>query len=421
MPSTIRQVITPMRSVGARISWGILDQALSSITNAALSFFVARAVTQNQFGAFAVAFTLYTVIIGVSRALVSQPLTLKFASAPPHEFREAARQVIAAAGLLGAAAAAGCAGFALLIGGQVRGALLALAVTLPGLLIQDAWRLTFFAQGRPSRAALNDLVWTVAQIVTLGSLYVIDWLNPASFILAWGLAAALASIFGMWQFHSPPTMTGSWLWFRTHRHLTGYLVMQFVGVNGAYQGAVLLLAAVGGVTAVASLRAAQVLLGPLNIFVIGTFGTVLPEIVRRNLDWHGRRLAATVVSAAMTVVPLLWTGFLLAMPSRWGAALLGQTWPGGRSVLLASGIAYAAVGASLGPDLLLLSMRRTREVFWLSMALVPLLFILGLIGVEIAGAPGAAVGFAAAQWLVVPLYWRQFRACAGRGFSLDPT
>jgi O-antigen/teichoic acid export membrane protein len=420
MAVAIRRMAMPMRAVGARISWTILDQALSSVTNAALSFSVARSVSQRQFGAFAVAFTIYTVVIGISRALVSQPLTLKFAGALPGQFRAAAHQVTAAAALMGIMTAACTAVIGLLIAGQVGIAILALAITLPGLLVQDAWRLIFFAQGRPSLAALNDLVWTGVQVVTVGALLVFGWRDPAAFILAWGAAAALAGVFGMWQFRAWLSMAGSWAWFRTHRHMTGYLVAEFVGVTGAYQGALLLLGAVGGVSAVASLRAAQVLLGPLNILVAGVFAAVLPEIIRRHLDARGRRLSAIAVSTTMTVIPLLWTGVLLAVPYNWGVALLGATWPGGRSVLLASGFAYAGVGAALGPNVLLLAFRRTRDVFWLSMSLVPPLFLFGLVGVGAASAPGAAIGFALAQWLVVPLWWRRFRVVSREQVALSP-
>lgn len=405
----------PMRAFAFRISWSILDQALSSITNAALSFLVARSVSQSLFGSFAVAFTVYSFVVGISRALVSQPLTLRFSGASVAQFRAAVQQVVSAAAWLGMAAGATVALCGLLIGGQIRAPFLGLAVTLPGLLVQDAWRLAFFAQARPERAALNDLVWTGAQVCSVSFILVIGWRNPAAFIGAWGLAGMLAAGFGLLQFRLRATLTGSWSWLRGHLGLTLYSAAQFVGISGAFQGAVLLLAAVAGVEQIASLRGAQVLLGPLNIVIAGVCATILPEILRRRLDWHGRGVAAVTLSLAMSLVPLIWTGLLLLMPSGWGQALLGDTWLGSRAVLLASGVGYAAVGAALGPELFLLALQRTREVFWLTVALAGPLFAFGVIGMLLGDAPGAAVGFAAAQWLVVPLWWIRFRILARRG------
>jgi O-antigen/teichoic acid export membrane protein len=405
-------------AVGRRLSWGILDQTLSSVTNAALSFLVARSVSQSSFGRFAVAFTVYTVVIGISRALVSQPLTQRFSGASPRSFQEAASRVRAAAVLCGGLAGAIVAVATLFLSPGLRAPLIALAATLPGLLMQDAWRYTFFAQGRPALAAINDLVWTVTQVITVGCVLRADWESPAGFLWAWGVAAAVAAGFGFVQGRSRPSLRGAWLWFRVHRRLTGYLVAQFVGVTGAYQGALLLLAGIDGVDTVGSLRAAQVMLGPLNILVAGVFAVVLPEVIRRGLDWPRRRIVAIVVSGAMTLVPLLWTLILLVMPYHWGEDLLGDSWPGGRSVLFASGVAYAAVGATLGPELILLALHRNKAVFWLSMALVPPLFGFGLVGVAIGEAQGAAIGFAVAQCLIAPLWWRHYQLLARR--STEP-
>ena len=65
--------------------------------------------------------------------------------------------------------ALGCAGAALVLGGPVGRALLALAVCLPGLLVQDCWRFAFMARGTPRSALLNDGVWAMALVPLLGA------------------------------------------------------------------------------------------------------------------------------------------------------------------------------------------------------------------------------------------------------------
>ena len=56
---------------------------------------------------------------------------------------------------------------AALLGGTARLAFLALGLTLPGLLLQDSWRYSFFALGRGSQAFLNDMIWAVTLLPAL--------------------------------------------------------------------------------------------------------------------------------------------------------------------------------------------------------------------------------------------------------------
>ena len=60
-----------------RAGWNLLDQVISSATNAILSFLIARSVTESDFGGFSVAFTIFSVFIGVSRAVSVTPLSVR--------------------------------------------------------------------------------------------------------------------------------------------------------------------------------------------------------------------------------------------------------------------------------------------------------------------------------------------------------
>ena len=56
---------------------------------------------------------------------------------------------------------------AAVLGGTAGAAFFALGLTLPGLLLQDSWRYSFFALGRGSQAFLND---TSGRVTLLPSL-----------------------------------------------------------------------------------------------------------------------------------------------------------------------------------------------------------------------------------------------------------
>ena len=48
--------------------------------------------------------------------------------------------------------------------GTARLAFLALGLTLPGLLLQDSWRYSFFALGQGSQAFVNDTIWALTLV-----------------------------------------------------------------------------------------------------------------------------------------------------------------------------------------------------------------------------------------------------------------
>ena len=66
-----------------RASWNLIDQMISSGTNAVLSIIIARSVDESTFGSFAVAFTVYGFLVGASQAVSTAPLGVRFASRPP--------------------------------------------------------------------------------------------------------------------------------------------------------------------------------------------------------------------------------------------------------------------------------------------------------------------------------------------------
>ena len=65
--------------------WGLADQALSSATNVALTIVVAREVGTADLGAFGVAYAAYLILVGLSRAVSSEPLLVRHAQGGARE------------------------------------------------------------------------------------------------------------------------------------------------------------------------------------------------------------------------------------------------------------------------------------------------------------------------------------------------
>ena len=72
-----------LRRVARRFGWGLADQAMSSVSNAAVSFYVAKELGATQFGAFSLAYVTYSFALNASRGLATDPLVVRYSNADP--------------------------------------------------------------------------------------------------------------------------------------------------------------------------------------------------------------------------------------------------------------------------------------------------------------------------------------------------
>jgi len=408
-----------------RAGWNLVDQVISSATNALLAFLIARSVSDSDFGGFSVAFTIFSVFIGLSRAVAASPLGIRFTRSDTAEFRRAAAAGVGAALAFGVLGGVACLVVGGALGGPVGMALLALGVVLPGLLVQDAWRIVFFAEARPKAAVVNDGVWAILQIGAVFALVArgVDTVGPLT--LAWGLSACAAAALGVRQSRVLPRPSQALTWVRTHRDLTGYLLLEYVTLQGAQQLAMLSIATIGSLSVIGALRGAQVLLGPTTILAVGMYSFALPEFSRRrdtltSREWMG---GAVALSVFVTGLGALWGAIFLFLPDAFGKELLGETWPATKAVLVASIVQQAGAAIAIGPATMLYAMDRAKVTLTIHAVLAPMLLAGGVVGVVVGGADGAAWGFAVAFWSVVPAWWikvrREVKALAARNRPVD--
>jgi hypothetical protein len=58
--------------------WGLVDQVLSSATNFGGSVLAARALSSSGFGAVAIGFSVFLLVLGIARAWSSEPLVIRY-------------------------------------------------------------------------------------------------------------------------------------------------------------------------------------------------------------------------------------------------------------------------------------------------------------------------------------------------------
>jgi O-antigen/teichoic acid export membrane protein len=391
-----------------RMLWTFADQGLSSLTNAALAIVVARTVSSSDFGAFSLALVTFAFVIGLGRGMIGDPFVIRFTDAASASRRRATAQATGAAIVFGLLTGTLCALAALFVSGHTRMALLALALSLPGLMLQETWRHTFFAAGRPAAATLNDLVWTVVQFLLLGLLFLHGSESIFLITLAWGLAALIAAALGVVQTGIAPAPLATMKWFRETRDLNVRMGLDFALNMGAVNLAIYLIAGILGVAAVGALRAAQVLLGPLTLLFAGMSAFVLPVLSRQAGTGRSLVRMAMLASGTVALGATAWVVTLILLPASIGVRILGDSWAGASSVMVGSGIVSIAVAFVIGASLGLKALRRADQMLRVTFLQAPIMLILGAYGAWQWGAPGAAYGFAFAQVFGLVICWTIF-------------
>ena len=195
-----RPRLTGWLGLSARsFGWGLADQILSSLTNFLLGLLLARAVGPREFGAFGLAYATYTLALGASRALASEPLVVRFSAGSNDQWRTAVAGAAGTSIVLGAIAGTSSLVVATLTGGPLRSAFALLGIALPGLLVQDAWRFSFFAVGRGDRAFWNDFVWAAVLFPGAALLLYSGKASMPALMAAWAIAGWTAAAVGLAQ------------------------------------------------------------------------------------------------------------------------------------------------------------------------------------------------------------------------------
>ena len=399
-----------------RVSWNLVDQALSAAGNFALAIIVARSVSSTEFGAFAIAFLVFGIAVAATKSLAGQPLQMRYSSAGREQQRaeigRATGFVLPVSVMIGLVMAV----VGVAVSGAVGTSLLALSAVIPALLLQDTCRMAMFTIGKPAWAAAIDAAWIVAQLALISALLFSGHDQVWPLILAWGSAAGLSAGLGMTLLQVRPRLREAAVWFRKQRHLIRYLFPEYVLGLGAAQVGLVLVGVVATADDVGSLRAAQVLLGPLGIVATAAFQFAVPEMSSRpHMTVRQRAAFAFGISGALGVTTVIYVSILLMMPDWFGDALFGESWAGAAVVLLPMGLAALASCQANGPAGVLYAMGRAQWTFRINLVKGPFTIVVLLIGAALWAATGAAWALFAIELAVLPAWLLTFRKAIRSG------
>ena len=399
-------VWTRARHLAGRLGWGMADQAMSSLTNFGVSVYVARTLGTVEFGAFSLAFATYLIVLAASRGLATDALAVRYSGVEPERWRRAVASASGTAATVGLIAGAGCVIAGLGLGGSTGAALLGLGLTLPGLLLQDSWRFAFFSAGKGRLAFVNDLTWAVVLVPAMAVMVASGHSSVGWFMLAWGGSACLAAVVGAFQARLVPRPTESVQWLRQHRDLAIRYLGESLSLSSASQIRLYGLAAIAGLAAAGSLRAAELLLGPLNTAIMGIAMMAVPEaavLLRRSV----RRLRpfCLLLSCLGAGGALAWGMVLLLLPDSVGQQILHSAWYAASALLVPVTLAVAGFGFSVGAWAGLRALGAASRSLR-AQVIGSVVYLTGAFGgTAIGGAAGAAWGSAAGTLIGAGVWW----------------
>lgn len=394
-------------SASNRAFWGLGDQVFSSITNFAVNVLIAKFLGPASFGAFSIGFGTYLVFLNLSRAVTSEPLSIRASGVTRNDWARAARMSSATALAMGAVGSLTCLAVSAVVGGDIRTTFVALAIMLPGLLHLDMWRFAFFAEGRGQLAMLTDVLWAVVMAP------VFVWLlltpDPSLFllVLAWGGSATVAGIAVAVGWGVLPRFGGIKEWLVQHRDLTPHFVGEMATVSGASQLSLIGIGLVADLAAVGAYRAVYVLFGPLRVVYQGLTMFGVPEAVRtRDRSIDDLRKFTRLAAGGLGIAALLYGSVLIFIPDAWGEVVLGETWALAAPLAVPFTIGAVGIGLSMPTYIGLRALEAAKDAFRTRLVVAGLGVVATIVGAGAGGAAGAA--WADRTWLLAGsgLWWR---------------
>lgn len=397
------------RALVGRLSWGLADQAASSVSNFAVGVYVARSLGVTAFGVFSLAWVTYGVVLNVSRGLSTDPLVVRFSGVPDASWRGAVARSTGTALGVGTAIGVVSVVAGLGLGGRLGPAFVCLGVMLPGLLLQDAWRFAFFAAGNGRKAFLNDIVWCVALVPAMVLAARVN--TVAAFVLAWGASAAVAAAYGCLQSGIRPRTAEARGWLREQRDLGYRYLVENVSLSGASQLRAYGLGAIAGVGAVGAVRGAELLMGPFLAVLMGLSLVTVPEAAR-VLRQAPHRLGrfCLLLGGGQAAAALLWGGSLLLLPNRLGDLVLGSVWHSAAQLIVPITFSVAGAGLGTGAAAGLRALGAARRSLRCQLFASACYVGGGLGGAAAAGTVGSAWGVATATVSGSGVWWLQLRS-----------
>jgi O-antigen/teichoic acid export membrane protein len=276
-----------------RGAWGLLDRALTSLTNFLAIVLMARTVIPDRFGEFVLALSVVQLTMSLGSALLTQPFVVLSARYRGEQYRKFFASALLLQTLFVIAVAvpvASVAGIAGLLEWRLTWLILMVIPATATWQIQEFIRHVFYTENRPGAAFVNDLVSYGGQSLGFSAAFAAGLLTPVTGLSILALTSLVAAVLGFIALRRSIEYSVTRKEFA--RFLTETWSFGRWTLGSAAIGAVtgfsinLLLASIAGPAAAGVLRAFVTITAPIRVLVEGARTSLIPSAAQVN-ETHG--------------------------------------------------------------------------------------------------------------------------------------
>lgn len=398
-----------MLTIVRRLGPIAIDQALSSLSNMLATVVVARQLSMDDLGRFALIYSVYSFGLGLTRAYVQEPMLLTVGTLQAEERHRYIRRAYAAGSLVGLGIGLTCLLLAACVP-SLREACVPVALLASPLILQDVVRYHDFANKRADRAIISDAIWIG---LFVGASGFTDDLGGIA--IAWAASGVIAGVLvrpGL-VLHGLATRPQVG-WFTEHRSSGGFFTVDFLIGQAVQQCSIWFNAAFVSAASAGAYRAGQLFIAPLRTVSGAAIVALLPRMSQSEPDrivaLATRYVRHNVFAAAVSFVAIS------VAPSSLGSHLLGEAWTDGRNVGRILCVAMAVAAFTQSRMLVIKATQMFSRSMKVRAAEMPVILAAVLIGTLAGGASGAAAGFLGGAVIALP-WWEKAAQAALRDYE----
>jgi O-antigen/teichoic acid export membrane protein len=390
-------------AASSKAGLAVLGQALFAGSHFLVNVFLARWLSAEQYGAFALAFSCFLLFSMLYSACIYEPMIVFGSGSYADSFRSYLAILVRSNLALLAAVSASMLVVSLLLGrmysSSVQHAFAALAIAAPFIMLTWLGRGGFYARLQPGEAAVGGVFYFAIMVGALYLLRLKNQLSPGTAFLAMGLAGLVSSLYLLIRLSSQSHPVSDEVTLRAvannHWRYGKWAVASAVVAwfpDNIYYA---VLPALSGLGATAALRALINLINPVLHVLYALSAVLIPTLVRHR----GRSGIAGMTRTMKTLLGLLVPVSIVYLATLWGFRLaLFRIFYGGNYreysglPIFLVGLIPIAAGAAMVLGAGLRAIERPSSVFWGYVAASVSTVFLGLPLAYVWGVAGAAAG-----------------------------
>jgi O-antigen/teichoic acid export membrane protein len=349
-----------------KAGFSILDQGLISASNFGLSVALARMLSGDQYGAFALNFTIFLVISGFHNALLVEPMSVLGPARHLLGLVDYLRRTLwVHVAIMGVLAAAGVAGGIFFLSGLLGPSLMSMSLSSPFILLFWLVRRAHYLECRPAMAAGSSALYCATLTAITVALWKFGLLTAVTAFIALAAAAMIASIFSMLRLHlgiwpGLAAARSSGPVFRENWDFGRWIIPAAVFYPMLAQAQIFLTGAFLGLAAAGALRALQNPIMPVVQVITALSTLAIPMLSRDFVTTGVTRLYRRGLAYAglMTLIAVAYEGAVLLTGNYWDRLLYTGRYSDYDALMPILGIMPIAIAVSTGSAVILRAIQR---------------------------------------------------------------